>query len=89
MSAALYVVPVVVIAAGFCVHLVRAPNESLRWVARLWVVAALPVAVLWLFSAFSGSKPATARIADCVLAVVMVTGFVKAIAVARSADRAK
>src|SRR5205823_10788372 len=54
---ALYIVPFPIIAAAFCVYLIRTPHEPLRSIAQtrrghamatLWVVTALPVAALWL-----------------------------------------
>ena len=95
---ALYIVPFPIIAAAFCVYLIRTPHEPLRSIAQtrrghamatLWVVTALPVAALWLINALSGSRSSLTRLADCVIAVIVVAGFVKAIAVARGANRAK
>jgi hypothetical protein len=95
---ALYIVPFLIIAAAFCVSLVRTPLEPLRSIAQtrrghamatLWVVTALPVAALWLIHALSGPRSSTARLAECVIGGVIVAGFVKAIAVARSTGGAK
>ncbi len=81
---ALYVVPFLVVAVAFCIYLVRLPHESFRSSATKWLLG-LPVATLFFFTALSGSKSATARLADCVIAAVMLTGFVKAVVVVRSA----
>ena len=98
MGKILYIVPLVVFVAAFCVHLARAPHEPLRAIthtkggrafATVWMVATLPVAASWLISASSGSKSLTARLADVVIALLLVAGFVKAVAAVGTADRTR